>query len=113
MRIRNIGLQKEYDVYAIAVHTQEDWVFKDRVIFYIAEEGRVGLSVEKLSDVEIVSNEIGSDYRFQFMSDDRGFMILSSHFTNAYHLARLMDLDPQTLIAFEAARAMHASRKKR
>jgi hypothetical protein len=113
MRIRNIGLQKEYDVYAIAVHTQEDWVFKDRVIFYIAEEGRVGLSVERLSEIEIINNEIGPDFRFQYMSDDSGFMILSGHFTDGSHLARLMDLDSQTLIAFEAARAMHTSRKKR
>ncbi|RWC26763.1 hypothetical protein [Mesorhizobium sp.] len=113
MRIRNIGLQKVYDVYAIAVHTQEDWAFKDRVIFYIAEEGRVGLSVEKLSDVEIIDSEIGLDFRFQFMTDGRGFLILSGHFADADHLARLMDLDHQTLIAFEAARAMRNSRGKR
>ncbi|RUV29232.1 MAG: hypothetical protein EOS23_18460 [Mesorhizobium sp.] len=113
MRIRNIGLKKVYDVYAIAVHTQEDWVFRDRVIFYTAEEGQVGLSVEKLSEVEVIDNEIGKDFRFQFMRDGSGFMILSGHFTDTDHLARLVDLDHQTLIAFEAARAMHASRKKR
>ncbi|TPM35375.1 hypothetical protein FKO01_50290 [Mesorhizobium sp. B2-3-3] len=113
MKIRNIGQQKVYDVYAMAVHTQDDWVFKDRVIFYIAEEGRVGLSVEKLSDVEIVDSKIGHDFKFQFMTDGRGFLILSGHFTDADHLSRLMDLDQQTLIAFEAARAMHNSRRKR
>ncbi len=42
MRIRNIGLQKEYDVYAIAVHTQEDWVFKDRVNFYMQRKDELG-----------------------------------------------------------------------
>lgn len=109
MKIRNIGRKKEYDVYAIAVFTQDEWTLNDRIVFYIAEENMVGLGVEGLKDVEIIDNGIGPDFRFHFMTDGRGFVILWNHFTDTAHLARLIDLDPQTIIAFEAARAKHAS----
>lgn len=113
MKIRNIGRKKEYDVYAIAIFTPDEWAFKDRVVFYIAEDGMVGLGAEGAKDIEVVDNRLGSDFTFHYMDDGRGFMILWNHFSDTAHLAKLLDLDSQTLVAFEAARALRASKNIR
>ncbi|MFD2054265.1 hypothetical protein ACFSQT_14540 [Mesorhizobium calcicola] len=105
MKIRNKGRKKEYDVYAIAFYTPDDWEFKDRVVFYVAEEGLIGLSAEGFKDVEIIDPILGSDFKFHNMDHDKGFMMFWDHFTDINHLARLIDLDPETVAAFEKARA--------
>ncbi|MER9894609.1 hypothetical protein NKJ40_21430 [Mesorhizobium sp. M0119] len=105
MKVRNKRRKKEYDVCAIAFYISDDLEFKDRIVFHVAEDGLFGLGAEGFKDVEIIDPTLGSEFKFHNMDHDKGFMMLWDHFTDINHLARLIDLDPETVAAFEKARA--------
>ncbi|RWC26762.1 hypothetical protein [Mesorhizobium sp.] len=104
MKIRNKNHKIDLQVYGISVHAKAEWSFKDRVIFYVAQDGFLGLGSEGLSEIEVVDNSLSDEFNLHTRSDEDGFLILWRHFKDIEHLARLIDLDPDTVTAFEEAR---------
>lgn len=105
MKIRNKGRHNTHDVYAIAVYTSEDFGLRTRAVFYAFEDGMLGLSAESFDEIDIVDSNLGADFKIHPMAHNKGFMILWDYFDDIDHLARLINLESDTLETFEKARS--------
>lgn len=95
------------EIYAISISTSIDsiWPVEKKIVFYYTTKGSFGLGATDLVDAKIVDNCLGSDFNVHLFDDKTGLMILWNHFRDIEHLARLIDLDVDTVAAFEKARA--------
>lgn len=94
-----------HQVYAIAFYTGIDLPFDERVYYYVTERGLVGLASQKSSEVTIIDSCIGKHFKFEAMSDGRGYIVYSGFFANIDHLSRVLDIDSKSIMEFESERA--------
>ena len=106
MKILEFGEVSE--VYAISISTSIDdfWPVEKKIVFYYTTKGSFGLGVADLVNAEIIDSCLGPDFNIHLFDDKTGLMILWNHFEDIDHLARLIDLNIETVAAFEKARAV-------
>jgi len=103
MRIYSSTIRDECDVFAISISFDSFWPVSKRVIFYAKDMNALGLFAETLDGAKILDNTINGDFTFHVINGGEGLLILSRHFADVDHLARLMDFDPDTVDSFEEA----------
>lgn len=109
MRIYSEIYREECDVYGIAISLEARRPASERVTLYIKNSEMFGLGTEILSNVKIIDNKFGEEFKLHYFNHGDGVMILWDHFVDIDHLARLIDLDPETVATFEKALAARNS----
>lgn len=97
--------KEECEVFGIAMEIDKNRLGSGSVTLYIRTGGQIGLGSEPFDNSTVINKEIGNDFKAHYFINGDGIMILWDFFTDIDHLARLIDLDPETVTAFEAAYA--------
>jgi hypothetical protein len=103
MKIYSETYREECDVYGISISFERNRPASKRIIFYITNPGMFGLGIEEFEKSRILDNRIGRDFKVHLFKNGDGVIFLWDHFTGIDHLARLIDLDPDIVSAFESA----------
>lgn len=103
MKIYSETYREECDVYGISISFERKRPTSKRITFYIKNSDMFGLGIEEFEKSKILDNRMGGDFNIHLFKSGDGVMFLWDHFTGIDHLARLIDLDPDVVSAFESA----------
>jgi hypothetical protein len=103
MRIYSETYREECDVFGISISLERARAPFTRITFYVKNPDMFGLGTADFSSSKIIDDKIGKDFRFHLFERGDGIMLLWDHFDSINHLARLIDLDPDAVGAFENA----------